>query len=70
MDLTIRDWMIVIGAGLILLVLADAVRRVYQDRRSEVRIVRSMQRAVRKYYAAVRNIIFPPPYRPIKVDVI
>ena len=28
MDLTIRDWMIVIGAGLILLVLADAVRRV------------------------------------------
>ena len=38
MDLTIRDWMIVIGAGLILLVLADAVRRVYQDRRSEVRM--------------------------------
>jgi cell division protein ZipA len=38
MDLTIRDWMIVVGAGLILLVLADAVRRVYQDRRSEVRM--------------------------------
>lgn len=38
MDLAIRDWMIVIGAGLILLVLADAVRRVYQDRRSEVRM--------------------------------
>ncbi len=38
MDLTVRDWMIVIGAGLILLVLVDAVRRVYQDRRSEVRL--------------------------------
>ena len=38
MDLTIRDWMIVIGAGLILLVLTDAVRRIYTDRRSEVRL--------------------------------
>lgn len=38
MDLTIRDWMIVLGAGLILLVLADAVRRIYTDRKSEVRL--------------------------------
>jgi len=37
-DLTIRDWMIVLGAGLILLVLADALRRIYADRRSEVRL--------------------------------
>ncbi|MCH1492791.1 MAG: cell division protein ZipA [Luminiphilus sp.] len=38
MDLMVRDWMIIIGAALILIVLADAVRRVYQDRRSEVRL--------------------------------
>ena len=38
MELTIRDWMVVIGAGLILAVLVDAARRVYRERRSEVRL--------------------------------
>lgn len=38
MDLTIRDWMVIIGAGLILAVLVDAARRVYRERRSEVRL--------------------------------
>jgi len=38
MDLTIRDWMVIIGAGLILAVLIDAARRVYRERRSEVRL--------------------------------
>ena len=34
----IRDWMVVIGAGLILAVLVDAVRRVYRERRNELRL--------------------------------
>lgn len=37
-ELTIRDWMVIAGALLILAVLLDAWRRVYQDRRSEVRM--------------------------------
>lgn len=37
-DLTIRDWMVIIGALLILAVLADAWRRIYQDRRAPVRM--------------------------------
>ena len=38
MELTIRDWMVVIGAGIILAVLVDAARRVIKERRSEVRL--------------------------------
>lgn len=38
MELTIRDWMVIIGAGLILAVLVDAARRVYRERRKEVRL--------------------------------
>ena len=38
MELTIRDWMVIIGAVLILAVLVDAARRVVKDRRSEVRL--------------------------------
>jgi cell division protein ZipA len=37
-DLTIRDWMVIAGALLILAVLLDAWRRVYQDRRAAVRM--------------------------------
>ncbi|WP_241505800.1 cell division protein ZipA [Parahaliea mediterranea] len=37
-DLTIRDWMVIIGTLLILAVLADAWRRIYQDRRAPVRM--------------------------------
>lgn len=37
-DLTIRDWMVIIGALLILAVLLDAWRRVYRERRSAVRL--------------------------------
>lgn len=38
MELTVRDWMVIIGAGLILAVLVDAARRVIRQRRSEVRL--------------------------------
>lgn len=37
-QLTIRDWMVIIGAGLILAVLVDAARRVWRERRAEVRL--------------------------------
>ncbi len=38
MDLTIRDWMVIVGVLLILAVLLDAWRRVRNERRSPVRI--------------------------------
>ena len=38
MDLGIRDWMLVIGAALIAIVLLDAVRRIYGQRRNEIRL--------------------------------
>ncbi|MEM1111788.1 MAG: cell division protein ZipA [Pseudomonadota bacterium] len=38
MDLTIRDWMVIIGALLILAVLIDAVRRMRSDRYSRVKV--------------------------------
>ncbi len=37
-ELTIRDWMVIIGVLLILAVLLDAWRRVYRERRSGVRL--------------------------------
>ncbi|MFV0477378.1 MAG: cell division protein ZipA [Parahaliea sp.] len=37
-DLSFRDWMVIIGALMILAVLVDAVRRVYQEHRSPVRM--------------------------------
>lgn len=37
-QLTPRDWMVLIGAGLILAVLVDAIRRAVRQRRSEVRL--------------------------------
>ncbi|MBT4519522.1 MAG: cell division protein ZipA [Halieaceae bacterium] len=37
MDLTIRDWMVIIGVLLILAVLLDAYRRVRRDRRTGIR---------------------------------
>ena len=38
MDLMIRNWMIIIGFCLIMVVLLDALRRVFKDRRDEVRL--------------------------------
>ena len=38
MDLMIRNWMIIIGFCLIMVVLLDALRRVFKDRREEVRL--------------------------------
>jgi cell division protein ZipA len=37
-QLTIRDWMVIVGALLILAVLIDAARRVWKERRAEVRL--------------------------------
>ncbi len=45
MELTIRDWMVIIGAGLILAVLVDAGRRVLKERRAEVRLNAKISRA-------------------------
>ncbi|EED36434.1 cell division protein ZipA [Luminiphilus syltensis NOR5-1B] len=44
MELTVRDWMVIIGAGLILAVLVDAGRRVYAERRSEIRLNTKIRR--------------------------
>lgn len=38
MDHMIRNWMIIIGFCLIMVVLLDALRRVFKDRRDEVRL--------------------------------
>ncbi len=38
MDLTVRDWMVIIGVLLIVAVLLDAYRRVRLDRREKVRV--------------------------------
>jgi cell division protein ZipA len=38
LNLTIRDWMVIIGSLLILAVLVDAARRMHQERRSRVRM--------------------------------
>ena len=38
MELTIRDWMVIIGAGLILVVLVDAGRRLVRERRTAIRL--------------------------------
>lgn len=38
MDLTIRDWMVIVGVLLILAVLADAWRRVHKEHRAAVRL--------------------------------
>jgi cell division protein ZipA len=38
LNLTIRDWMVIIGSLLILAVLVDAARRMHQERRSRVRV--------------------------------
>ena len=43
MDLTIRDWMVIVGVLMILAVLLDAYRRVRNERRSKVRISLSKQ---------------------------
>lgn len=45
MELTIRDWMVIIGAALILAVLVDASRRIIRERRSEVRLNARISRA-------------------------
>jgi cell division protein ZipA len=47
MDLTVRDWMVIIGVLLILAVLLDAYRRVRRDRRSKVRVAMSKQALVK-----------------------
>ncbi len=44
MDLTVRDWMVIVGAVLILAVLLDAYRRVRTERRAKIRM--SMNRKV------------------------
>ncbi|MEH6570617.1 MAG: cell division protein ZipA [Halioglobus sp.] len=46
MDLTVRDWMVIVGVLLILAVLLDAYRRVRRDRRSKVRMSMTKQTAV------------------------
>ena len=38
MDLTIRDWMVVVGVLLIVAVLLDAWRRIRRDRSAEVKM--------------------------------
>lgn len=38
MELTIRDWMIVVGAAMVLVVLVDAMRRIYRERKTEIRL--------------------------------
>lgn len=38
MDLTVRDWMVIVGVLLIMAVLLDAYRRVRRDRREKVRL--------------------------------
>ena len=45
MELTIRDWMVIIGAGLILAVLVDAARRIIRERRTEIRLNAKVRRA-------------------------
>ena len=45
MELTIRDWMVIIGAGLIFAVLVDAARRVIRERRTEIRLNAKVLRA-------------------------
>ena len=45
MELTIRDWMVIIGAGLIFAVLVDAARRVIRERRTEIRLNAKVRRA-------------------------
>ena len=36
MEFTILDWMVIIGAGVILLVLVDAMKRIYRERRNGI----------------------------------
>ena len=38
MELTVRDWMVIVGVLLILAVILDAVRRMRSDRYSRVRV--------------------------------
>lgn len=44
-QLSIRDWMVIIGAGLIFAVLVDAARRVWRERRAEIRLNAKISRA-------------------------
>lgn len=44
-QLTIRDWMVIAGAAMILAVLVDAARRVWRERRAEVRLNAKITRA-------------------------
>ena len=37
-QLSIRDWMVIVGAMMIAAVLVDAVRRYWRERRAEVRL--------------------------------
>ncbi|MEH6591513.1 MAG: cell division protein ZipA [Halioglobus sp.] len=43
MDLTVRDWMVIIGVLLIFAVLLDAYRRVRSDRREKTRVIMTKQ---------------------------
>lgn len=43
MDLTVRDWMVIVGVLLIMAVLLDAYRRVRRERRDKVRLSLSKQ---------------------------
>ena len=47
MDLTVRDWMVIVGVLLIMAVLLDAYRRVRRDRRSKVRMSMTKQTEVK-----------------------
>lgn len=43
MDLTVRDWMVIVGVLLIMAVLLDAYRRVRMERRNKVRVTMNRQ---------------------------
>lgn len=45
MELTIRDWMIIVGAGMVLVVLIDAVRRIHRERRTDIRLNARVRRS-------------------------
>ncbi|CAH0990379.1 Cell division protein ZipA [Sinobacterium norvegicum] len=55
MELGMREWMLLIGALLILLVLADGVRRVIQDRRSNMRMKVASKDPIDDYLSELPN---------------
>ncbi|CAA0113657.1 Cell division protein ZipA [BD1-7 clade bacterium] len=48
MELSIRDWLLIIGILLLMAVALDGIRRARQERRNQVRLSRNAKRAARK----------------------